>query len=156
MDRVRPGARDPRAPPCTERPQVCSELALPAQLRAALDLCQRERLGNVWHRPTHETEDHSLRPLETHRLDGCRQATFDRGVMRGENHVRALLPDVEFLLECARRPAEIRRRDHIEHELSWRSDPTCDRAERLNRPTDAEIDGDRAGGIQAVETAAGN
>ncbi|MFN2470991.1 MAG: hypothetical protein ABR583_08385 [Gaiellaceae bacterium] len=60
--------------------------------------------------------------------------------MLGEHHVDAAFEDAQLSLERARRPAEVRRRDHVEHDIARRVDPQRQRAERPQRPADIDID----------------
>jgi len=72
-----------------------------------------------------------------------------REVLR-EHHVDAALEDAQLPLERARRPAEVRRRAHVEHDLARRVDPQCQRVERPQRPADAAVDRQPAADQQPI------
>ena len=94
--------------------------------------------------PADEAEVDVTRRLEADRLERARdEATGVREVLR-EHHVFTALEDAKLLRECARRPTEVRRRDHLEHDLARSLDAHRQRAERPQRPADAEIEGERA------------
>ena len=83
---------------------------------------------------------HSFRRLEANRLERRRHERADRGVVLGEHHVVASLEHAQLGLERSWRPAEVRGRDHLEHELSRSGDAPRERAEAPNRPPDAEVE----------------
>ena len=82
-----------------------------------------------------------MRGLEMHGLDGRHgQARCERRVVRGEHEIRAALDHVELVAHRARRLAQVRGSDDIEHDLGRRRDLEPDRAERANSATDAEVE----------------
>ncbi len=64
--------------------------------------------------------------------------------VRREDHVGAALPDLEFVGERVRRAPEVGGGDHIEDGLRRGPDLLHERAERLEPPTGAEIERQRA------------
>ena len=86
----------------------------------------------------------TARRLEADRLERTRdKAAGVREVLR-QHHVVTPLDDAKLLRECARRPAEVRRRDQLEHKLARSVDAHRQRAERPQRPADAEIESQRS------------
>jgi hypothetical protein len=98
----------------------------------------------VWHRAANEPERDAVRALEADGLERGRDEAADLGEVLGEHHVGAPLDNAEFGLKRARRPLEVRRRDHLEHDLRRRFDLPAQRPQRTQGPADAQVDGERA------------
>ena len=75
------------------------------------------------------------------------------GEVRREHHVRPSLPDLQLVLERARRPAQIRLGDRVEDGLAGRGDLPRERPETLHSPADADVERHPAARKQPVGTA---
>jgi hypothetical protein len=71
--------------------------------------------------------------------------------MLGEHHVLRALEHAQLRSERTWGLREVRRGDHLEHQLTRSSDAHRQRTKRLDRPADAKIDADHTSGDEAVE-----
>src|SRR6266545_3124776 len=142
---------DERAPSPAESPQVGPELAAVLELGPRLRPAQVKPLEDVRDGAADEPEVDPLGRLETDGLERRRhQRAQGREVLR-QNHVRAPFQNAQLALEPVRRPAQIRRRDHLEDELTRRRDLPREWTERSHRPAQAELDRERAAHEEGVE-----
>src|SRR5919106_2306814 len=130
----------------SEDEEVDSDLPFVVQLRAPVGLLERELLDRVGHGPGEVPESHPGRRLELDRLDGPRGVEVDPGVMRGNDKRVASRQDLDP--GAARDSARVGGLDDLEDEIARSVDADRDRAERVDAPAPAEVEGEPAHGEQ--------
>jgi hypothetical protein len=135
-----PGSPDALTPPASERPEVRPELSAVRERRSIARLVQHEFLDDVRNGTAHEPKVDMGGRLEVNRLESRGDQAAHWGEMGREDHVAAALEDLDLGFECARRSAEVRRRDDIEDDVAGRGDMDGERPERTDVPAYADVD----------------
>src|SRR5919204_1879378 len=132
--------RDASAPPLTDRPEVCSKLALPAKLAPLGFRRKQERLDHMRDGSADEAKVDSMRALEAHCLERGRNPALHRREVRCQHHVAASLPQVQLGLERTRSAAKVGPGDNVEQDVLGRSDCLHDGSEWLDASADTEVE----------------